>query len=425
MIRPSLACRACSRTCSSLHLETTSRLFPPTLRPSPRCHRKQWQSQQSHFHSTRHLASNNNRITYRIAVASSGKNRPFHPVKNAHDFNPAIHDALGVTIDDNVTPAHRRRNRPDSGEDAWFVSKIGHAVDPGTAAFAVADGVGGWTESRVDPADFSHALCRYMARSAVSWPGERSEAETLRAKQLLQMGYDRVVNDGTVRAGGSTASVGVASDDGHVELANLGDSGSVLLRLAAVHHYSVPQTHGFNTPYQLSIIPPRMRAQAEVFGGGFLEDFPRDAAVTNIRMQHGDVLLLATDGVFDNLNNQDILKNITSRMVLTGAWQSTPNLGIGVSDFLERFTGPEGLASLMPKTPSNAGTGTPDKPPTLQALLAASIARDAKLASIDLKRDGPFAKEAQRYYPGDHYRGGKVDDITCLIVVAVEEAHDQ
>lgn len=421
MIRPSLACRACSRTCSSLHLENTSRLL---LQTSPRRHTKQWQSQRSRFHSTSHLASKNNRITYRIAVASSGKNRPFHPVKNAYDFNPAIHDALGVTIDDGATPAFRRKNRPDSGEDAWFVSKIGHAVDPGTAAFAVADGVGGWSESRVDPADFSHALCRYMAGSAVSWPSEKSGAGTLRAKNLLQMGYDRVVNDGSVRAGGSTASVGVASDDGHVELANLGDSGSVLLRLAAVHHYSVPQTHGFNTPYQLSIIPPRMRTQAEVFGGAFLEDFPRDAATTNVRMQHGDVLLLATDGVFDNLNNQDILKTITSRMVVTGAWQSTPNLGIGVSDSLEQFTGPDGLASLMAKnSASHAGTGPADKPLTLQALLAASIARDAKLASIDLKRDGPFAKEAQRYYPGDHYRGGKVDDITCLIVVAVEEGH--
>jgi protein phosphatase PTC7 len=264
-----------------------------------------------------------------------------------------------------------------------------------------------------------------MAQSALDW---NNPAEQLRAKNLLQSGYDQVVTDESIRAGGSTASVGVGLDDGRVELANLGDSGSVLLRLAAVHHYSVPQTHGFNTPYQLSIIPPRMRKQASIFGGGFLEDFPRDAAVTNLRMQHGDVLLLATDGVFDNLNNQDILKLITSRMVLTGAWTATPDIGIKPSNDLDQLTGPEGLASLIPsstETSKQHPSTTKNQIYTLQSLLAATIAGEAKLASVDMRRDGPFAKEAQRYYPGDWYRGGKVDDIAVVVVVAVEEGYGQ
>lgn len=303
--------------------------------------------------------------------------------------------------------------------------------DADAVAFAVADGVGGWTESRVDPADFSHGLCGYMAQTALAWD---ESTDKLRPKQLLQAGYDQVVADPAIKAGGSTASVGVALPDGRVELANLGDSGSVLLRLAAVHHYSVPQTHGFNTPYQLSIIPPRMRAQASVFGGAFLEDFPRDAAVTNVRMQHGDVLILATDGVFDNLNNQDILKLVTSRMILTGAWTATPSYGVSVSDSLGALTIPGGLASSFPPpsdpSPSDAGVNDTSTSSlnrlgsiiTLQSLLAASIAGEAKLASVDFRRDGPFAKEAQRYYPGDYYRGGKVDDICALIIVAVDES---
>lgn len=321
------------------------------------------------------------------------------------------------------SPAIRRQRRPDSGEDAYSVSRVGQH-DNGAVAFAVADGVGGWAESRVDPADFSHALCGYMAQSALDWD---APAEQLRAKALLQAGYDQVVADESIRAGGCTASVGVGLDDGRVELANLGDSGSVLLRLAAVHHYSVPQTHGFNTPYQLSIIPPRMRTQASIFGGAFLEDFPRDAAVTNLQMQHGDVLLLATDGVFDNLNNQDILKLITSRMVLTGAWTATPDVGIKPSIDLDQLTGPEGLASLIPSSSTQASqhhrSTNKSHLYSLPSLLAATIAGEAKLASVDMRRDGPFAKEAQRYYPGDWYRGGKVDDIAVLAVVAVEEGY--
>lgn len=270
-----------------------------------------------------------------------------------------------------------------------------------------------------------------MAQTALAW---EKPAEQLRAKALLQEGYDRVVADDSIRAGGCTASVGIGLEDGRIELANLGDSGSVLLRQAAVHHYSIPQTHGFNTPYQLSIIPPRMRQQASIFGGAFLEDFPRDAVTTNLHMHHGDVLMLATDGVFDNLNNQDILKLVTSRMIYTGAWtaSTTPNTGITPSDreTLDRLTGPEGLSSLVspsaPEPTSNksksATASNPHKDSyTLQSLLATSIAGEAKLASMDLRRDGPFAKEAQRYYPGDYYHGGKVDDIAVLVIVAVEE----
>lgn len=333
---------------------------------------------------------------------------------------------IGVTKDKN--PNARRRGRPDSGEDAFFVSRIGSAnTDADAVAFAVADGVGGWTESRVDPADFSHGLCGYMAETALAW--EKS-AEKLRPKQLLQTGYDMIVADPTIKAGGSTASVGVALPDGHVELANLGDSGSVLLRRAAVHHYSIPQTHGFNTPYQLSIIPPRMRAQASTFGGAYLEDFPRDASVTNVQMQHGDVLILATDGVFDNLNNQDILKVVTSRMILTGAWTAAPDVAVNVSEHLAALTVPGGLAEAFHPPSSSEFTRDDhddlskrlESTLTLQSLLAASVAGEAKLASVDFRRDGPFAKEAQRYYPGDYYRGGKVDDICALILVAVDES---
>ncbi|KAE8356948.1 protein serine/threonine phosphatase 2C [Aspergillus coremiiformis] len=421
--------RACGSACRSLQtLVRDTRLsasFPTStlwlrLSPIPSFFPSRQQSSRA-FHSTPSLDSNPPRISYRAAASSSGKGRRFHPANNTSDFNPHLHHALGVSTDVK-SPATRRRRRPDSGEDAFFISRVGQHSD-GAIAFAVADGVGGWSESRVDPADFSHALCEYMAQSALDW---NAPPEQLRAKNLLQTGYDQVVADESIRAGGSTASVGVGFADGRVELANLGDSGSVLLRLAAVHHYSIPQTHGFNTPYQLSIIPPRMRTQASIFGGSFLEDFPRDAAVTNLHMQHGDVLLLATDGVFDNLNNQDILKLITSRMVRTGAWTTTPDVGFKPSVDLEQLTGPEGLASVIPRSPGDSKhhrSAVQNHMYTLQSLLAATIASEAKIASMDMRRDGPFAKEAQRYYPGDWYRGGKVDDIAVLAVVAVEEGY--
>ncbi|KAJ6132729.1 hypothetical protein N7471_007944 [Penicillium samsonianum] len=456
MIPPSISCRARSSACSSLQAIVRDGVYSISTNPStytPSLFKIQHARFSSHtarvrpdtrlslnltrqpsrraFHSTptTHFEkSSPSKLSYRVAVSSSGKGRRFHPIKNAYNFNPTA-DALGVSKDKNAVS--RRRNRPDSGEDAFFVTRIGNRIsghqdtNAEAVAFGVADGVGGWTESRVDPADFSHGLCNYMAHTAQTW---HEPAECLRSKYLLQAGYDQVVADSTIRAGGSTASVGVALPDGRVELANLGDSGSVLLRRAAVHHYSIPQTHGFNTPFQLSVIPPRMRAQASVFGGAFLEDFPSDASVTNVQMQHGDVLIVATDGVFDNLNNQDILKLVTSRMVMTGAWTATES-GVGVSENLRALAAPGGLADALPtppgsplsKDPANTESG-PEDGVTLQSVLAATIAGEAKIASVDYRRDGPFAKEAQRYYPGDYYRGGKVDDICVVVVIAVDDS---
>ncbi|OQE14585.1 hypothetical protein PENSTE_c034G01530 [Penicillium steckii] len=408
----------CKSTCS-LPQRTLSTLIN-TSRPSSNSHNHPRLFSPLFSSKCKYSTSTDSpRISYRVAVSSSGKGRRFHPLKNAYNFDPTTTDVLGVSKE--PTHSKSRKSRPDSGEDAYFISRIGSSPPTQTQpiAFAVADGVGGWTESRVDPADFSHGLCTYMAKSALSWTNPPS---TLRPKNLLQSGYDGIVSDPSIKAGGSTASVGIALPDGRVELANLGDSGSVLLRRAAVHTYSTPQTHGFNTPYQLSIIPPRMRQQANIFGGAFLEDFPRDASVTNINMQHGDVLMLATDGVFDNLNNQDILKIITNRMIMTGAWKIEPESGVDISNSLSSLTIPGGIASAFSPPSLKEDMEFLQSSLTLQSLLAGSISGEAKVASVDFRRDGPFAKEAQRYYPGDYYRGGKVDDICTLILVAVDES---
>ena len=183
----------------------------------------------SSFHSSRQSkqssSSSSPCISYRIAVSSTGKTRRFHPLHNVYPFNATRDDAIGgasTLEEENIVL--RRRKRPDSGEDAFFVSRVGGLLRPssskgnddGGVAFAVADGVGGWTQSRIDPGDFSHGLCGYMARCALEW---NRSAEQLHAVDLLQMGYDRVLEDDGIVAGGSTATVGVGSSDGMVNLA--------------------------------------------------------------------------------------------------------------------------------------------------------------------------------------------------------------
>jgi len=197
-----------------------------------------------------------------------------------------------------------------------------------------------------------------------------------------------------------------------MRVANLGDSGFLQLRLGSVHHYSNPQTHAFNTPYQLSLTPPEILAQAMVFGGLPLNDKPDRADLADHMLRHGDVLVLATDGVWDNLNSQDILHIVSKHMRLTGAWLRSPNQGYTISPV---------LSELVDKS---LGAQKHKLPGTLQSILAAAIVGEAKTASMSAKRDGPFAKEMQKQFPYDAWHGGKVDDISVLVVIPVDEGRD-
>jgi protein phosphatase PTC7 len=332
--------------------------------------------------------------TYRLAASYTAKDIPYNPAKNVTAFNPYTRSS----------PHKDKSSRPASGQDAFFISRIGSSSD---IALGVADGVGGWVDSGVDPADFSHGFCQYMSQAA-SKEAPTPVSKLLSARALMDKGYNDICDDPSVPAGGSTACVAIASSAGNVEVANLGDSGFVLLRANAIHALTEPQTHAFNTPYQLSIIPEHIRKRAAVFGGTQLCDLPKDSSITNHSVRHGDVLVFATDGVWDNLSAQDILRIVSKLMLASKAWETTKSGEVMVGSDLNAFT-------LM------AGTEDDVDVPSLQSFLAVGIAGEAKGASINRTRDGPFAREVQKYYPSEGWRGGKVDDICVIVAVVVEE----
>jgi protein phosphatase PTC7 len=235
-----------------------------------------------------------------------------------------------------------------------------------------------------------------------------SKTASLHPKDLLQIGYDEVINDDSIVGGGSTACLAIAEPDGNVEVANLGDSGFMHLGLNAVRHFTQPQTHAFNTPYQLSKTPQRMLVQMAVFGGpSTLSDLPKESSVTHHRVRHGDVLVFATDGVWDNLSQEDALGIVSRNMVELGAWVEKDG-ALDVSHELSQLT--------------QAASGRKANGESLQAKLAIAIAKEAKETSLDSRRDGPFAKEVQRHFPDENWHGGKPDDIAVVIAVVVENA---
>lgn len=103
-----------------------------------------------------------------------------------------------------------------------------------------------------------------------------------------------------VKAKGSTTStMAYLKGDGHLETCNLGDSGYLLIRpdahgkLTSLYR-SESQQYYFNCPYQT---------------GNHNKKSPSHEAFSICHLvKENDIIVLGTDGVWDNLYDQDIMK---------------------------------------------------------------------------------------------------------------------
>lgn len=152
------------------------------------------------------------------------------------------------------------------------------------------------------------------------------------------------------------------------------------------------------------------------FGGrGPLGDQPRDAAVSTHTLQHGDIVIFATDGVWDNLFEDEILKLVTSECTHFGVMkdpsESSINTKALVSATKDRDVYPQYADQKLKREDRS-----------LQAAIATSIVQASKVAGENEKRDGPFAKAVQKAYPYESWHGGKADDISVVVLIALDEA---
>lgn len=240
------------------------------------------------------------------------------------------------------------------GDDACFT-----AFNKATDVLGVADGVGGWRAYGIDPSQFSKKLmeaCKMLVKSGrfiTSHPGD-----------LLASGYRELVEDKSPLVGSSTACIVMVDRNRQIlHTANLGDSGFMIVRAGKVVHRSVDQQHFFNTPFQLSMPPEDYQQDA-------LHDTAEDADTTSFNLEIGDIVLAATDGLFDNLSDKSIVKELSK-----------------LKD--------ENYESIKK--------------------MARSLAEQARELSNDPEYMSPFAKEARK--SGYYVRGGKPDDITIILSI--------
>ena len=141
-----------------------------------------------------------------------------------------------------------------------------------------------------------------------------------------------------------------------------------------VAYLAQQQLRSFNLPYQLGF--------SNVSNAPNNFESPTDADTASIPVMPGDIIILATDGLFDNMDLHEILEIVTK-------WEK------------EYF-------------PSSAGTLAMQTNGT-QAIqkLAETLVNTARTLSLDNQRDGPFALLAKE---NDIMWGGGMRDDTTVIV---------
>jgi len=237
----------------------------------------------------------------------------------------------------------------------------------------VADGVGGWRAYGVDPGLFSMNLMKSCERLVKAGYFVNDQPA-----KLLKSGFLEMQQSKRPIIGSSTACVAILNHaDGKLYTANIGDSGFLVFRGGRVVHRSHEQQHYFNTPFQLSLPPSNMATEV-------LSDAPESADRYEFSVKHGDVILLATDGIFDNIPDSVLVKEVGS---------------------LQR------------------GPDAPDAA-EIQAC-ANSIALIARKLSQDESFLSPFAKNA-RANGFANVVGGKEDDVTVILAaVSLNSGQDQ
>lgn len=195
------------------------------------------------------------------------------------------------------------------GDDALFTASKKCADIMG-----VADGVGGWREMGIDPSKFSSSLmwqCKRLVEQENELFNNAKNITNQTPLDILINSYNALLeNKESNLFGSSTACIIVFNRESkYMYSANLGDSGFVIIRNNQIVHRSQEQYHYFNAPFQMAILP--------YMSSGYFNDNPKSASVSSFELAEGDFIVMATDGLWDNLSENALLVKISNIKVIS------------------------------------------------------------------------------------------------------------
>lgn len=264
------------------------------------------------------------------------------------DFNKTSKSKFSdLVFDYGATSLPHIEKRSKGGEDA-------HIVD--SKIIIVADGVGGWNEVGVDPSKYSKELTQNIL-------SEYKKSPNSKILDIFVNACKSVKNRGS-----STCCLCRINENGTLDSLNLGDSSFIILRPFIenkklnfeLKYESQEQTHSFNFPYQVG-------------EGG---DNPKSAEVKNHEVIHNDIIILGSDGLWDNISSNNIIKLMMKYFEI----KEDKSDSVLTTDLKNS----QAISEMLTKT--------------------------AETLSLDSSYKSPFAERSRGLY-----HGGKHDDITIIV----------
>lgn len=199
----------------------------------------------------------------------------------------------------------------------------------------VADGVGGWRGLGVDSGKFAAELIHACKRqSLTSWslvhtPLPSPEDDTATPYSYLLPVAENALN--SVESSGSCTLLLCALHSGKLEILNIGDSKALLVRFIDnrpnIMMRTVAMQHTFNTPFQVSkpfsvaqqaalleACPPEQAKALSKTLGHLINDGFDHAHIYTVNVRANDLLLVGSDGLWDNLYEWEILRLLHSEV---------------------------------------------------------------------------------------------------------------
>ncbi|KLO10392.1 hypothetical protein SCHPADRAFT_930597 [Schizopora paradoxa] len=200
-----------------------------------------------------------------------------------------------------------------------------------------------------------------------------------------------------LRSGSSTALLATLSGD-RLRIAHLGDCSGLLVRGGDVVWRSEEMWWGFNFPLQLGPSSPTL---------------PQDARTYELRVQADDILVLASDGMSDNLWEEDVVDEVRRFVGSFKPFPSTsppapsPVSTEGQSQTLGTL-GRRALAGMLSEALCSRARRVSERTRQMQS-------NGCSRGISESLEDLPFSRRAKE--EGRSFRGGKWDDISVLVAV--------
>jgi len=193
-----------------------------------------------------------------------------------------------------------------------------------------------------------------------------------------------------------------------MKVSNLGDSGFLVLRYKnsdlKIVYKSDEQQHSFNAPYQLTRMPRGFSKKHKI--KGYYADTPEDALTYDCNVEKGDIVILASDGLYDNLYTKDIVA-VINRYInkeLKSQKINSCSLKTKINKILEGFTKKD-AENIAMKLSTKAWK---------KSLSSNFISPFAEKVNSALKN------QSTKLIPEfNEWRGGKSDDISAVVGIIV------